>query len=80
MFCGKVLYFSKRYFELIVETNGTTYHKPPDISRTYIGKCIQIWWFETNDLWPSGYYNATVTLTDFITSLSTTKSTVFTLI
>ncbi|UCH71681.1 MAG: hypothetical protein JSW62_04595 [Thermoplasmatales archaeon] len=68
------------YFEIIVESNEILYHKPVGETRTEIGKSIQVWFFETNDLWPSGQYNVTVSLTDYLTDLKTTGNTTFSLI
>lgn len=67
------------HFDLVVKDfNGTEYHRPPGVNRTFIGKSIQIWWFETKD-WPAGVYLVDVYLTDNISNSTVSDLTFFTL-
>ena len=62
------------YLEVTVTHNNTIYHWECE-NRTYIGKCLQIWYFETNYLWPKGLYSVTVNLTDQISNTTATSKT-----
>lgn len=68
------------YLEIDVEHNGTPYHKPEGINRTFIGKCIQIWWFVATDEWVPGIYYVNAYLTDNISNTTISESKVFTVL